>query len=89
MLYICIKGNVVVDYYTCSVKWGVGSRTVKVISFKPLSPHRFGFEPRQGLWILTSQEANQQAYRTLVVLLRCPFVPKILHGGTPEVFLHQ
>jgi hypothetical protein len=24
-----------------------------------------------------------------VVLLRCPFVPEIIHGGAPEVFLHQ
>jgi hypothetical protein len=24
-----------------------------------------------------------------VVLLRCPFLPEIMHGRTPEVFLHQ
>jgi hypothetical protein len=24
-----------------------------------------------------------------VVLLRCPFVPEIMHGRAPEVFLHQ
>jgi hypothetical protein len=25
----------------------------------------------------------------LVVLLGCPFVPEIMHGRAPEVFLHQ
>jgi hypothetical protein len=25
----------------------------------------------------------------LVVLLRCPFVPEIIHGRAPEVFLYQ
>ena len=28
-------------------------------------------------------------YRTLVVLLRFPLVPEILHGGAPEVFSHS
>jgi hypothetical protein len=26
---------------------------------------------------------------TSVVLLRCPFVPEIMHRRAPEVFLHQ
>jgi hypothetical protein len=33
----------------------------------------------------------QLAYGTwfvLLVLLRCPFVPEIMHGRAPEVFLH-
>jgi hypothetical protein len=30
-----------------------------------------------------------KAYGTSVVLLRCPFVPEIMHGRAPEVFLHQ
>jgi hypothetical protein len=33
-------------------------------SFKPLAPHRCGFESRQGLWILSCEEAIQQAYGT-------------------------
>jgi hypothetical protein len=54
-----------------------------------LAPHRCGFESRQGLWILSCEEAIELAYGTLVVLLRCPFVPEIMQGRVPEVFLHQ
>jgi hypothetical protein len=68
---------------------GVRGRVVNVVDFKPLAPHRCGFESRQGLWILSCEEATQLAYGTSVVLLRCPFVPEIMHGGSPEVFLHQ
>jgi hypothetical protein len=50
---------------------------VKVVDFKPLAPHRCGFE------------AIQSTYGTSVVLLRCPFVPEIMQGRAPEVFLHQ
>jgi hypothetical protein len=69
--------------------WGVHGRVVKVLDFKPLVPHRCGFESRQGLWILLCEEAIQLAYRKLVVLLRCPLVPEKMHRGAPEVFLHQ
>jgi hypothetical protein len=62
---------------------------VKVVDFKPLAPHRCGFESLQGLWILSCEEAIQLAYRTSVVLLRCPFVPEITHRRPPEVFLLQ
>jgi hypothetical protein len=62
---------------------------IEVVDFKPLVPHRCGFESRQGLWILLCEEAIQLAYGTSVVLLRCPFVPEIMHGRAPEVFLHQ
>jgi hypothetical protein len=62
---------------------------VKVVDFKPLALHRCGFESRQGLWILSCEEAIQLAYGTSVVLLRFPFVPEIIHGRAPEVFLHQ
>jgi hypothetical protein len=62
---------------------------VKVVNFKPLAPHRCGFESRQGLRIFTSEEAIKLAYGTSVVLLRCPFVTEIMHGRAPEVFLHQ
>jgi hypothetical protein len=62
---------------------------VKVVDFKPLAPYRCGFDSRQGLWILSCEEAIQLAYPS-VVLLRCPFMPEIIHGRAPaEVFLHQ
>jgi hypothetical protein len=57
---------------------------VKIVYFKPLAPHRCGFESRQGPWILF-----QLAYGKSVVLSRCPFVPEIIHGRATEVFLHQ
>jgi hypothetical protein len=47
---------------------------VKVVDFKRLDPHHCGF---------------QLAYGTFVVLLGFPFVPEIMHGWAPEVFLHQ
>jgi hypothetical protein len=61
----------------------------KVVDFKPLAPHGCWFESRQGLWILSCEEAIQLAYGTSVVLPRCPFIPEIMHGRVPEVFLHQ
>jgi hypothetical protein len=62
---------------------------VKVVDFKPLVPHLCGFESRQGLWILSCEEAIQLAYGTSMVLVVYPFVPEIMHGRAPEVFLHQ
>jgi hypothetical protein len=62
---------------------------VKVVDFKSLALHRCGFESGQGLWILSCEEAIQLAYGTSMVLLRCPFVPEIMHGTAPEVFLQQ
>jgi hypothetical protein len=62
---------------------------VKFVDYKPLASHRCGFESRQGLWILSSEEAIQLAYGTSAVLLRCPFVPEIMHGRAPEVFLYK
>jgi hypothetical protein len=67
----------------------MGASVAKVVDFKPFAPHSCGFESQQGLWILSCEEAIQLAYRTLVVLLRCPFVPEIMHGRAPELFLHQ
>ena len=29
------------------------------------------------------------AYRMSVILLRCPLMPEIVHGGLPEVFLGE
>jgi hypothetical protein len=57
------------------------SGVVEVVDFKQLTPHRCGFDSRQGLWILSCEEAIQLAYRTSAVLLRCPFVPEIMHEG--------
>jgi hypothetical protein len=62
---------------------------VIVVDFKLLTPYRCGFKSWQGLWILLCEEAIQLAYGMSVVLLRCPFVPEIMHGRAPEVFLHQ
>jgi hypothetical protein len=62
---------------------------VKVVDFKPLATHCCGFESRQGLWILSCEEAILIAYGTSSVLLRCPIVPEINHGRAPELFLHQ
>jgi hypothetical protein len=68
---------------------GIRGRVVKVVDFKPLAPHRCGFKSCQGLWILSCEEAIQLAYGTYVVLLGYPFVPEIMQGRAPEVFLHQ
>jgi hypothetical protein len=62
---------------------------VKVVDFQPLAPHRCRFESLQGIWILSCEEAFQLAFGTSVVLIRFRFVPEIMHGRAPEVFLHQ
>jgi hypothetical protein len=77
-----------VSYNTDNI-WGVHGRVVKVVDFKPFAPHLCGFESRQGLSILLCDEAIQLSYGMSVVLLRCPFMPEIMHGRAPEVFLHQ
>jgi hypothetical protein len=41
-------------YFSKSI-WGVRSRVVKVVVFKPLVPHRCGFESRQGHWIISCE----------------------------------
>ena len=68
---------------------GIRGRVVRVIDFEPLAFLRSGFEYRQGLWILSCEEAIRLTYGTSVVLLRCPLMPEIMHGWAPEVFLHQ
>jgi hypothetical protein len=60
---------------------GVRGRVVKVVDFKPLACHRCGFESRQGLWILSCEEAIKLAYGTSE--------PEIMHGRAPEVFLPE
>jgi hypothetical protein len=80
---------IVFTMFPSSRSWGVRGRVFKVVDFKPLAPHCCEFESRQGLWILSCEEAFQPAYGTSVVLLSCPFVPEIMRGRAPEVFLHQ
>jgi hypothetical protein len=60
---------------------------VKVVDFKPLAPYRCGFESRHREFGFFYE--RELAFGTTVVLLRCPFVPEIMHGRAPEVFLHQ
>jgi hypothetical protein len=53
-------------------------------------PSPLWFESLQGRWILSCEEAIQLALGTSVVLLRCLFVPDMMHGrALDEVFLHQ
>jgi hypothetical protein len=90
-MYVMEKAKILFSihrYYNVHVR-GVRGRVVKVVDFKPLVPHRCGFESRQGLWILSCEEASRLAYGTSVVLLRCLFVPEIMHGRATEVFLNQ
>jgi hypothetical protein len=61
----------------------------KVVDFKPLAPQHCWFEFRQGLWILSCEEADQLAYGASAVLLGCSSVPEILQGRTSELFPHQ
>jgi hypothetical protein len=69
--------------------WGVNGQVLKVVDFKPLAPHLCGFGSRQGIWITSFEEAIQLANGTLQVLLRCPFMPEIMHKRALEVFLYQ
>jgi hypothetical protein len=68
---------------------GISVSVVKVVDFKQLAPQRCGFESHLDIWILACEEAIQVAYGPSVVLLGCPFVPEIFHGGALGVFLHQ
>jgi hypothetical protein len=40
--------------------------------------------PWQGFWILSCEEAIQLAFGTTMVLLRCLFVPEIMHERAPQ-----
>ena len=68
---------------------GVRGRVARVVDLESLALHRCGFKSRKGLWILSCDEPIQLAYGTSDVLLRCLFKPEIMHGGAPEVYLHQ
>jgi hypothetical protein len=61
---------------------------VKVIDFKPLALSQLLVRIATGTFILSCEEAIQLAYGTLEVLLRCSFVPEIMHGMALEVFLY-
>jgi hypothetical protein len=58
-VYVCI-----IPHYSVYITllWGVRGRVLKVVDFKPLAPHRCGFESRQAIWILSCEEAIQLAY---------------------------
>jgi hypothetical protein len=86
LIYICtpIFGIHCIHVFRC-----VRGPVVKVVDFKPLAPRRCGFESRQGLQILSCDEAIQLDYGMSVVLLRCPFVPEVMHGKASEAFVHQ
>ena len=57
--------------------------------FDLLAPHRCEFKSRQGIWILSCEQAIWLAYETSMVLLRGSLVPEIKYGGAPDVLLHQ
>jgi hypothetical protein len=65
------------------------SQVVKVFDFFKHFPLTAMSSSQQGLWILSCVETIHLAYGTLVVLLGCLFVPEVMHGKAPEVFLHQ
>jgi hypothetical protein len=54
---------------------------ILVVEFKLPAPHRRVFESCQGLNI-SCEEVIQLDCSLSVVLLRCPFVREIIHGGT-------
>jgi hypothetical protein len=56
------------------------------VCFESLAPHRCGFEFRQGLWFLAREKAKQLVFGRLVVLLRCPFLPRFIHGRALDFF---
>jgi hypothetical protein len=59
---------------------------VKVDGFKPLALYGCRLESCQ-FTILSCKEAIQQAYRMYMVLLRFPFMPKIMYRAAPQVFV--
>jgi hypothetical protein len=78
MLYIQQMSSVyslIADIFVLWVIIGdVHGIVVKLVDFKLLAPHHCGFESQHGLNIFSCEETIQQAYRMLVVVLRCPFV---------------
>jgi hypothetical protein len=69
--------------YLLTIVRGVNGRMVTVVDFNLLVPHLL------EVWILSCEEAIQQAYGRSVVLLKYPFVPEIMQGRAPWVFFNQ
>jgi hypothetical protein len=80
--------NVILYVPVITSKRGVRGRVVKVVDFEPLASHRCGFKSRQVLWLLSCGEAIKLAYGSSVVLLRCPFMPEVMHERASEVFIN-
>ena len=68
---------------------GVRGQVIRAGYLESLTPHNCGFVSRRGIWILSCQKAIQLAYGTSVVLLRCPIVPEITRGFSPQVKLES
>ena len=63
--------------------WNVFDTVVRVIDLESFDHCHFGIKFRQGLWILSCEEAINLVNRMFVVLLGCPLVPEIMHKGAP------
>jgi hypothetical protein len=93
MSYIGICGippiNFFVVYDFCmAITWGIGcifAWVVKMVDFRP----PLWFVSDKELWIFSCEEAIQLVYEPSVVLPRRQFVPEIMHGRVPKVFLYQ
>jgi hypothetical protein len=48
-----------------------------------------GSNPGRDFTLFYAGKLSRLAYRTLVVLLRCPFMPEKIHGKATEVFLFK
>jgi hypothetical protein len=63
---------------------GIIDRVVKDVNFKPHTPHHCEFECRQGLWILSCEQAI--SLQNVGGSTQVPFVPKIMHERAPDDF---
>jgi hypothetical protein len=48
-----------------------------------------GLNPYRDFGFFHVRKLIKLAYGTSVVLLKCLFIPEIMHGRAPGVFLHQ
>jgi hypothetical protein len=70
IFFLKILAQVITIMRQCTEhSYSVTIAKVKVVEFKPLAPHSCGFESRQGLWIISCEEAIKLAYETSVILL--------------------
>jgi hypothetical protein len=65
------------------------AKWLRLLTSNDLPLTAVGSNPDRDFGILSCEKAIQLAYGMSVVLLRRPFVPEIMHGWAPEVFLHQ